>query len=149
MFKNLELQKMKDRNIWLEKMKDKESIWIEDCPFCKDEEETLIKKFKYWKLIKNQYPYNWINKHLLLIPYRHIEHTKFLNNKELSELPERYEFIEKFFKWMNYFSFIRETNWWKSVKHIHYHFLPGILFSNSVEWILKQQHELLKENQKI
>lgn len=142
---------MKDRQIWLDKMDWKDSIWIEDCPFCKDNCDWIwiIKKFKNWYIKKNLYPYNWIEQHLLLIPYRHIEHTKFLNTEELNELSEIYRFIEDFFSGENYFSFIRETNWGKSIKHIHYHYLPWCLYSTSLEWIMKVQHEILKENQKI
>lgn len=136
---------MLDRNIWIKKMAWKESIWIENCPFCKEEEKnTVVKNFKFWKILKNLYPYNGIKNHLLLIPKRHIEHTKFLNKEELEELPEIYDFIEKYFSWENYFSFIRETNGWKSIKHIHYHFLPGILYSDSMEKAMEKQHKLLK-----
>lgn len=133
---------MKDRKIWDEIMKWKDSIWEAECPFCHTsewEQRLEIKKFKFWKLVKNLYPYSWLKNHLLLIPYRHIEHTKFLNNEELSELSEIYNFIEKFFWDENYFSFIRETNWWKSIKHIHYHYLPWILYSQSVEKMLDEQ----------
>ena len=94
---------------------------------------------------KNLYPYNWIKEHLLLIPYRHIEHTKNLNKQELNELVEVYEFIEKYFNWKNYFSFIRETNWGKSIKHIHYHYLPWILYSNLIEKAMEEQHKILEK----
>lgn len=140
---------MKDRKIWMEKMKWKDSIWIENCPFCQDNSESdnlwFVKKFKFWNIKKNLYPYNWIKDHLLLIPYRHIEHTKLLNENELIELKEINEFIEKYFGEQNYFSFIRETNWWKSVKHIHYHYLPWILFSDKMEEIMKEQHKNLEK----
>lgn len=138
---------MKDRNIWLKQMDGKDSIWKEECPFCPEKSDNcgIIKKFKNWYIKKNLYAYNWINNHLLLIPYRHIEHTKFLNKEELIELTEVYEFIEKYFSSENYFSFIRETNWWKSIKHIHYHYLPWVLYSSKMEEIMEDQHKILKE----
>lgn len=140
---------MKDREIWMKKMAWKESIWEENCPFCKNEDKDLVvKNFKFWKLVKNLYPYNGIKNHLLLIPFRHIEHTKFLKSDELKELSEINEFIENYYSWENYFSFIRETNWGKSIKHIHFHYLPWILFSNLMEWAMKTQHELFKEKEK-
>lgn len=130
----------------MEQMKWKDSIWIENCPFCKESEnQNIIKKFKFWYLIKNLYPYNWIKDHILLIPYRHIEHTKFLNSEELSELNQINSFIEEYFSDKNYFSFIRETNWGKSIKHIHYHYLPWILFSDKMEEIMEEQHKNLEK----
>ena len=136
---------MKDRQLWLEKMNWKDSLWEEECPFCEknnDEEYLVLKRFQFWYIKKNLYPYNWIKEHLLLIPYRHIEHTKNLNKQELNELVEVYEFIEKYFNWKNYFSFIRETNWGKSIKHIHYHYLPWILYSNLIEKAMEEQHKI-------
>lgn len=137
---------MKDRKIWMKKMEGKESIWLENCPFCKDNDDLwFVKIFNFWYIKKNLYPYNWIKNHLLLFPKRHIEHTKFLNEDELLELKEINNFIEKYFDWENYFSFIRETNWWKSIKHIHYHYLPWILFSNKLEEIMEEQHKNLEK----
>lgn len=137
---------MKDRKIWMKKMEGKESIWLENCPFCKDNDNLwFVKIFNFWYIKKNLYPYNWIKNHLLLFPKRHIEHTKFLNEDELLELKEINNFIEKYFDWENYFSFIRETNWWKSIKHIHYHYLPWILFSNKLEEIMEEQHKNLEK----
>lgn len=137
---------MKDREIWMKKMAWKESLWIEECPFCLNEDKDLIVKiFENWKLVKNLYPYNWIKDHLLLIPKRHVEHSKYLNEEELKELSTINEFIEKYFSWQNYFSFLRETNWWKSIKHLHYHFLPGILFSLDMEKMMEEQHKNLEK----
>lgn len=122
-------------------MKWRDPIWEEECPFCNDiDNNIIIKFFNNWKIVLNKYPYNWIKNHLLLIPNRHIEHTEKLINKELLELKEIEKFIKNFYKWENYFSFIRQTNWWKTVKHIHYHYLPWILHSDWVEEIMKKQH---------
>lgn len=129
-----------DRQIWINKTLWKEALWIDECPFCEWNDWELIKKFEKWKLILNKYPYNWINNHLLLIPLEHKEHTKELNNKELLELREVEEHILNYYKWENYFSFIRQTNWWKTVKHLHYHYLPWSLHSWDLEKIMEKQH---------
>lgn len=118
----------------------KDSIWKENCPFCIDEDNITIWKWKYLNIRHNKYPYNWLKNHLLLIPNRHIEHTKDLNNNELLELKDAESFINDYYKGENYFSFIRQTNWWKSIKHVHYHYLPWKLYSNSVEELLLKQN---------
>lgn len=116
----------------------KSSIWIEDCPFCIYEDWLTIWESKYWYIKHNKYPYNWLKKHLLLIPKRHIEFTKNLNTDELSEIKNAESFFYKYYKWLEYISLIRQTNWWKSIKHLHYHYFPGKLYSNDLEKILKQ-----------
>ncbi len=110
----------------------KEAIWEENCPLCLDE-EFLIKKFNFWNIFKNKYPYKWIKKHILLVPKRHIEHTKYLNNDELLELAKIEQYLEEYFNWENYFSFIRETNKGKSIKHIHYHYISWVIYSDALE----------------
>lgn len=141
---------MQDRQIWMAKIADLWVLWKENCPFCQDNKNIIdntwiIKKFKYWEIKRNIYPYNWVKNHLLLIPFRHIENTKFLTKEELGELSEVYDFLEKFFEGENYFSFIRETNWWKSIKHIHYHYLPWVLYSHDLEKIMEEQHKNLEK----
>ncbi len=126
-----------NRNIWDKMVKWKESIWIENCPFCKNDDTLTIWKWKYWKIKNNKYPYNWSKQHLLLISNRHIEHTKELNNNELIELKVAEDFFSNYYKDKDYFSFIRQTNWWKSIKHIHYHYIPWKLYSSELEKILK------------
>lgn len=125
-----------DRNIWTQMREGKDSLWKEDCPFCKDD-EYLIKKFDFWNIYQNKYPYLWEQRHLLLTPIRHIEHTKELHIDELSELPKIEAFIEAYYSGENYFSFIRQTNDGKTIKHLHYHYLPWILYSKNMEDILK------------
>lgn len=127
---------LKDRKIWDEMTRWKKAIWKDWCPFCLEEEIITLWKWKYLHIRMNKYPYAGIKKHLLLIPNRHIEHTKDLNNDELIELKEAESFLKDFYKEDNYFSFIRQTNWWKSIKHIHYHYIPWILYSSKLESIL-------------
>ncbi len=126
-----------DRNIWDEMTRWKDSIWKENCPFCTDNGAIKIWKWKYLYIIHNKYPYNWLIGHLLLIPYRHIEHTKELNDEELLEIRIAEQFLSDYYKEKDYFSLIRQTNAWKSVKHIHYHYIPWKLYSSDLEKILK------------
>ena len=132
--------KLHDRSIWDQKTMWKESIWTDECPFCKEEESTTVWKWKYWKIVYNKYPYNWLKNNLLLVPYRHCEHTMELNNDELIELKDADKFFNEYYKGENYFSFIRQTNGGKSIKHLHYHYLPWILYSDKLENIMKNQH---------
>ena len=98
----------------------------ENCPFCtysKEEEKLFLYETKYWKVIYNKFPY-YSKKHLMSIPKRHIKYTTELNNEELIDFKNIEIFIKNFYKEKNYFSFIRETTWWRSVEHLHYHYLP-------------------------
>lgn len=121
----------------------KDSIGKEDCPFCKkstEEKKLILWEWKYWKIIHNKYPYNWLKNHLLVVPYKHKEHTKDLSKTEFWELKEIEVFMKKYYGEKNYFSFIRQSNWWKSIKHLHYHYLPGIIYSNYIEKALSEQN---------
>jgi len=129
--------KLFDRKIWDEKTKWKQSIWIDECPFCINDDWLTLWQWQHWNIRKNKYPYNWLTNHLLLITNRHIEHTKELNNDELLEIKKAENFLYDYYKWIDYFSLIRQTNWWKSIKHIHYHYIPWTLYSSDVEKILK------------
>lgn len=129
--------KIHDRNIWEKMVKWKESIWEENCPFCIYDDWLTIWKWKYLQIRNNKYPYNWLKNHLLLIPYRHIEHTKELNDNELLEIRKAEEFFSDYYKDSDYFSLIRQTNGGKSIKHVHYHYIPWKIYSNELEKILK------------
>lgn len=55
------------------------------CLLC--EREGLV-KFKYWKIIQNNFPYGKIaKKHHMLLPLRHIK-EEFLEKKEIKEFNE-------------------------------------------------------------
>ena len=105
-----------------------------NCPFCiysKDEEKLFLYETDYWKIIYNKFPYYW-NKHLMAIPKRHIKFTTELNKNELIDYKNIEIFIKDFYKEKNYYSFIRQTTWWRSVEHLHYHYLPwDILFDET------------------
>lgn len=138
--KSMELHQ---RSKWEEIVAWKEPLWIEECPFCnitKEEEKLLVFETKYWQIRHNKYPYNWFKNHLIAIPKRHVEITKDLSEKEFSDLKEVEKFMHEYYKWENFFSFIRETNWWKSIKHLHYHFLPGIIYAKALEKMFDEQN---------
>lgn len=117
-------------------MKNKESLWKDDCPFCKniDIDELLLLETDYWKILYNKYPYYWKNQNLLVVSKKHIEKTTSLSNNELIDFKNIEVFMEKYFNWKNYFSFIRQTHWWRSIKHLHYHYLEWIFFHDWDNW---------------
>lgn len=135
---------LKDRSIWDSRVRWNPPIWKENCPFCnfiEDEKNLIIWEWKYWNIRHNKYPYNWNNKHLLVIPKSHKEHTKDLSKAEFSELKEISKFMDEYYKDENYFSFIRESSWWKSIKHLHYHYITWVLYSSDMEYILSKQNK--------
>lgn len=135
--------KLESRKKWYELTKWKDCIWRESCPFCiesKEEKKLTIWKWKYWEIKHNKYPYANLKNHLLVIPKRHVENTKNLTIEEFGELKKVEEFMNEYYSNQNYFSFIRETNWWKSIKHLHYHFIPWILYSTHLEKSLIKQN---------
>lgn len=128
--------KQHKRSIWDDMMRWKESIWKENCPFCIFDDGLIIWQWKYLNIRHNKYPYNWLENHLLLVPNRHIEHTEELDNDELIEFRQAEKFLHNYYWDVNYFSFIRHTNWWKSIRHIHYHYIPWTIYSKKLETIL-------------
>lgn len=127
--------KQQDRNIWMKHIEKNGIIGEKDCPFCK-RDEYLLQEFHFWNVLKNKYPYKNLEKHILLVPKRHIDHAKYLLPEELAEIPEIEKYIERYFSGEDYFSFTRHTNEGKSIEHIHYHYLPGKLYSDKLESIL-------------
>lgn len=127
------------RKIWNDFIKNEKIIWKNNCPFCFQEEKLTILKTNFWKIQYNKYPYWGIKNHILVIPNRHIELTKDLNNSELIDLKKIHNYLFNFYKWEKYFSFIRETFKWRSIKHLHYHYLPINISSNEIESILNKQ----------
>lgn len=106
----------------------------ENCPFCSDLEEAneVIFKTKFWKVVYNKYPYFWNKKWLLAFPKKHIKFTWELTPEIFWDFVEVQKFMKKFFDWEEYFSFIRESKWNRSVEHLHYHFLPWALSAENI-----------------
>jgi len=131
-----------DRNIWEEKIKWKGIIWKNNCPFCKlekKEKKLVIFNTKHWEIRYNKYPYGWIKKHVLVFPKRHVEFSKNLNDLELLDLKNIHKYLYDFYETQKYFSFLRETFKWRSIKHLHYHYMPGNIHSNNFAEILNKQ----------
>ncbi len=109
------------------------------CPFCKideDEKQLLVYKSNLWEVRYNKYEYYWHKQHLLAFPIEHKEFTTQLSDNELIDFKNIEIFMKDYFWDKNYFSFIRQWTWWRSVAHLHYHYL---------EWIFTQS----KENDKL
>ena len=74
------LRTRKSENIYIKHRKNNKET---GCPLCKREK---LKLFKYWKIIKNRFPYDKIaREHSMLLPIRHVTENG-LNKKELDEL---------------------------------------------------------------
>ena len=131
-----------DRDIWYKMILNSGIIWEENCPFCKwekHEEQKLIFESTYWEIIYNKYPYKWAQKHILVLPKRHIEFTKDFNDKELIDFKKIHNFLYNFYEWKKYFSFIRETFGGRSIKHVHYHYIQWNINSREFSSILNKQ----------
>ena len=129
----------KSRDIW--KNREKELVWIENCPFCdlSSQWDCVIWKGQYWYIQHNMYPYLWLKENIMEIPYSHKTFTYELSSEEYAEMSEVQKFVKSFFWDKEYFSFIRETLWKRSIEHLHYHFLPWVLRTSRIENILREQ----------
>jgi diadenosine tetraphosphate (Ap4A) HIT family hydrolase len=119
-----------------------DDLWEKDCPFCdmeSEKEDLIIWQWRYFHIRHNKYPYLWLKNHLLVIPYRHIKYSRELNKKELTDLRNVEVFMKNYYKDWDYFSFLRETSWAKSLNHLHYHFLPWKIIDKDIEFMLKKQ----------
>jgi diadenosine tetraphosphate (Ap4A) HIT family hydrolase len=84
------------------------------CPLCKREP---LKAFRYWKIIKNRFPYDRIaSVHNMLIPFRHV--TEELLTK--SELTELLKIKNSFLKNENY-NYIMEATVHTKTQPSHFH----------------------------
>lgn len=101
-----------------------------NCQFCKiedDDKNMLVHKTKYWHIVYNKFPYYWFKQNLLAFPIEHKVFTTELTDEELLDFRNVEIFMKNFFWDKNYFSFIRQWEWWRSVEHIHYHYLEWII----------------------
>lgn len=77
-----------------------------------------LKKFKYWKIIDNHFPYDKIAKrHHMIAPYRHTIEEK-LNIEELSELKKIKQLLKK-----SEYHYILEANHKSFPEHFHLHLI--------------------------
>ena len=75
----------------------------------------------------------------MAIPYSHKTFANELSSIEFAEMREVQKFIKEFFQDKEYFSFMRETLWKRSIEHLHYHYLPWVLRTSRIENMLKEQ----------
>lgn len=109
----------------------------ENCPFCENNiwNRIVLSETKYWYIIKADYPYfDDYEKHLLVASKRHIEFTFQLSEEEFKDFLNIEKFMLDFYNWTDYFSFIRQSKWNKSVEHLHYHYLPWIPAQRTIDW---------------
>ena len=88
------------------------------CPLC--DKAPAIKKFNYWKISENSYPYDKIAKvHHMAIPMRHVSEED-LNAKEVAELRKiRESYMHEEYDWI-----IEAANRRKSIPdHFHLHLI--------------------------
>ncbi len=113
----------------------------DNCPFCdiKSQWDLVIWKWKYWYVQHNKYPYLWLDDHIMAVPYSHKVFSHELSKEEFAEMSDVQKFIKSFYKDKQFFSFMRETTWHRSIAHLHYQYLPGILRTSKIEEILKEQ----------
>lgn len=126
-----------DRKIWDNRLESEKLTSKESCPFCISDwiqKKYIVKETKYWSIRYNKYPYYWGEKHLMAISKRHKEYTHELSKEEFKDLKEVELFMEKHYKWQEYFSLIRQSMWWRSIKHLHYHYLTWKLSHKNIEW---------------
>lgn len=112
-------------------------MWKNNCPFCSEKVYSLNKilfETDFWLVIYNKYPYFKAEKNLLVFPKKHREFSWQLNKKELWDLKEVEKKLKDFYKWYNYFSFLRQTRWNKSVEHLHYHYLIWTPSYQIIDW---------------
>ena len=127
---------------------DKKIIWKENCPFCNPEqnEEYIVWKGKFWYILRNFSPYTWDENHLMAVPYEHIAFSTDLTIEHLKELELVHKFVAKYFAGRNYFSFTRESLSWRSVEHLHMHFLPWIIQGKYLRHMLMNQWFPIKQD---
>lgn len=143
--------KLYNREIW-DKIQPSDK-WESKCIFCFEtmEKEYLIKETKYFYILHNKYPFLGSDKHLLVAPKRHIILTTELNKEEWQDFEEVEKFMSEFYKWMDYFSFIRQSNTdiSRSINHLHYHYVEWMIRGNYIMDMLKQQWQTDKLENKL
>jgi diadenosine tetraphosphate (Ap4A) HIT family hydrolase len=112
------------------------------CPFCKKNrsDQELLWEGKYWAILYNKYPYLGLRKHLLVVPNSHVWLTSEITPEEWTEMQEMEKWMYNFYEGKPYFSFIRQIWQMKSIKHLHYHYLPGEVEVKPIEDMLRLQN---------
>lgn len=111
------LRKRKSEVIYKKHLKNRKENGDDSCPMCERKSE---KSFKFWKIIKNKFPYDKVaEEHLMLVPIRHVVESE-LNKNELKEFGKIKNSILKVKK----YDFIMEAVKWKTIpSHFHLHLI--------------------------
>jgi len=70
----------------------------------------------------------------MAIPIRHLEYAYELNKEELIDYNKVELFMKEYYDWKDYYSIVRHSMWWRSVKHLHYHYLTWKVSHRKIEW---------------
>lgn len=90
------------------------------CFFCDKQKQKIIKKYKYFIIIKNNFPYDRVAKTShILFPKRHIK-EKELNNEELLELQK---IKQKIIESKTYSYMIQGLSLMSIPDHLHFHLI--------------------------
>lgn len=109
----------------------------ENCYFCSENlpnTNEILHITDFWIIIFNKFPYFEYDRSLLVIPKRHIEFTVELNQEELLDFLEVEKYLKEYYKYDDYFSFIRQSKSNKSVEHLHYHYMRWIPSARVIDW---------------
>lgn len=103
-------------------------FWRKWCVFCIndwEEKQYIVKETNFWNIRYAKSPYYWEKKHLMAIPKKHKIYTTELDKEELKDYKNVEHFMKEYYKdEKDYYSFIRQSLWWRSIEHLHYHYLP-------------------------
>lgn len=90
------------------------------CFFCEDSRQNMVKDFKYWRIVENNYPYDAVAEiSHLLFPKRHIKIDE-LNDEE----KEEYKTIKSGYISEMHYDYILEAVAKTSIpNHMHLHLL--------------------------
>jgi len=97
----------------------------QECPFCDMEhiKEYCLYETAHLRLLRNKYPYvSWMLNHYLIIPHRHIQEVVECNKKEIEELLEIHQELEKLYSWEKHLVLQRYGD--GTVDHLHWHCVP-------------------------
>src|SRR3989344_8464190 len=95
---------------------------MDECPFCKDNESNLIKRFDLWTVMfdKDQH---FLGK-LIIKLNRHLEDFAEINEKEQKELFEILNKLKKAYKILFKQDMYNYASLGNITRHLHLHFIP-------------------------
>lgn len=107
---------------------------LDICPFCREHFEDhhkapILLETRYWLLTKNDYPYEGVKVHLLVVYKEHIVSPSQISPLAAKELPQLMKWAERKFKlkgasFIMRFGDMRFTG--ATIAHLHAHIVSGI-----------------------